>query len=94
MARRSPLARRGRAGVLAMLTTTAAGALLFTALLSTELAGATGSGVAGEDRVIVCESGVVDLGGGVETSSAVALRLPDGDGAPDGAGAPLGCRDG
>jgi hypothetical protein len=88
MARKSPLARRGRVGVLAMLTTSAAGALLFTAILSTELAGATGSGVAGEDRVIVCESGVVDLGGGVETSSAVAFR------ATDGAGAPLGCRDG
>ena len=38
--------------------------------------------------VIVCESGVVDHGNGVETSSAVAVRVPDGTPVPEG------CRDG
>ena len=66
------------------LTSAAVGSLI----LSTGLAGATGGGVAGEERVIVCESGVVDHGNGVETSSALAVRVSDE------AGVPEDCRDG
>jgi hypothetical protein len=39
------------------------------------------------DRVVVCESGVVD-DGGIQTSSAVATRTPAGDPLPEG------CREG
>ena len=88
MARRSPLSHRGRFGVIAVsLMSAAAGTLLLTQ--SSEIAGATGSGTSGGDRVIVCESGVVDLGdGGVEASSSVAYRVPDG------VEVPTGCREG
>ena len=61
--------------------------LLAGALLSMGLTGAAGSGTpadpgAGSDRVIVCESGVVDHGGGVATSSIVATRVAAEDAPP------------
>ncbi len=86
MTRRTPRGGRRRGiGVIALaLTSAAAGSFI----LSTGLAGATGSGVPGEERVIVCESGVVDHGNGVETSSSIAAFVSDE------AGVPEGCRDG
>ena len=95
MTRRVSLSRRGRAGVVAIVLV-GAGSSLFGLGLSTELAGAAGSGAAGQtgsDRVIVCESGVVDHGGGVETSSAVAYRVSDGEGVQPSSGG-MDCRDG
>ena len=96
MARRSPRRhRRLLAGVGLAVTASAVGAGL---LMSTELAGAGASlpqnergetGVGASDGiVIVCESGVVSQDGGVETSSAIAVR------APDGTEVPPGCRGG
>jgi hypothetical protein len=43
-----------------------------------------GEGTHSPDRVIVCESGVITHGGGVETSSAVAVRAADGTPVPEG----------
>lgn len=45
-----------------------------------------GAAGAGSDRVVVCESGTVSSGG-IETSSAVAQRVPKG------APLPPGCRE-
>ena len=93
MARRSPIARRGRASV--NLTSAIAGVILsltLAAFATSGLAGASSPG-ADADRVIVCESGVVQHEGGVETSSAVAFRASDGQGDPELGAAP-GCRDG
>ena len=93
MARRSQTARRGRASV--NLTSAIAGVILsltLTAFATTGLAGAVDPG-ADADRVIVCESGVVQQEGGVETSSAVAFRASDVEGDPELGAAP-DCRDG
>lgn len=97
MTRSALLPRRGWAGVVAIVLT-GAGASLFGLNLSTAGAGAGQGAATDGDRVIVCESGVVDHGGGVETSSAVAIRVPEGEGVADGAGVQplpggMDCRD-
>ena len=99
MARRSRSERRGRAGVTKTFIGVVSGAFLITGFLTFlvmgGLAGASGSGAdqpAGDpheaDRVIVCESGMVQTEDGVETSSSVAYRVPDGVEVPEG------CREG
>lgn len=42
------------------------------------------SSTGGSGKVIVCESGVVDHGGGIQTSSAVAERVPADAPVPEG----------
>jgi hypothetical protein len=71
-----------------------AGVGLALAITATSAAAVVGSGPAGAragthatDRVIVCESGVVSQGG-VDTSSAVAVRVPADTPVP------AGCREG
>lgn len=48
-------------------------------------AGGTGSGTGGAGgKIVVCESGVVDHGDGIQTSSASADRVADGAPVPEG----------
>lgn len=47
------------------------------------VSGGGGSAPASE-MVVICESGVVDHGNGVETSSQVAIKLPAGSPVPEG----------
>ena len=83
MARRSHSRRRFVTGVLGIAVTAAVGGgSLF---VVTSSAGArVGSGApAGADSVIVCESGTISHGG-VDTSSAFAVRVPAGTPVPPG----------
>ena len=86
MARRSHSRRRFIAGTLGIALTAAAGggALFFT---SGPAGARSGRGAAGAGLVIVCESGTISHGG-VDTSSAVAVRVPAGTPVPPG------CRNG
>jgi hypothetical protein len=81
MARRSHSRRRFIAGGFGLaLTAAAGGGILF---LTPGLAGARVGSGAVEGSVIVCESGVVSHGG-IDTSSAVAIRVPVGTAVPPG----------
>jgi len=82
MARRSRTHRRLIAGAVGLgLTAAAGGGTLF---LSSGPAGArAGRGALGDGTVIVCESGTVSRGG-VDTSSAFAVRVPAGTAVPPG----------
>lgn len=82
MARRSHSRRRLTAGAIGLAVTAASGVALFMSGLAGARAGATGDGT-----VIVCQSGTVSRGG-VDTSSAVAVRVPSGTPVPPG------CREG
>ncbi len=87
MARRSTSRTRMVAGALGMALTAGVGGgglLLATGLLASSPAGAhTGRGAAGDGTVIVCESDTVSHGA-VDTSSAVAVRVPAGTPVPPG----------
>jgi hypothetical protein len=86
MVRSSFPRRRLIAGALGLVLTAAAGG--GTLFLTSGPAGArSGSGATGDGTVIVCESGTVSHGG-VDTSSAVAVRVPAGTPVPPG------CREG
>jgi len=95
MTRRVSLSRRGRGSVVAIVLVGAGSFLLGSTVSAASVGagqGADHTGTAG-DTVIVCESGVVDHGGGVETSSAVAYRVSTGEGVQPPSGG-MACRDG
>ena len=85
MARTSPASPRRRFGAglggLVLATTLAGCSVPFVGGHAPSGVGSTGG--AGE-QTVVCESGIVHHAGGVDTSSAVVLRVPAGTPVPPG----------
>ena len=81
---RPPIAARRRAAGIAAITVGVLSGLALVAVPAIATNGSGGSEPAHDRQIVVCESEVVDHGGGIRTSSASAERIATGAPVPEG----------